>query len=180
MEDAADDNQDDRARKRAAVGDGISTGSGSPLRKSESPQPRRSKARPTSLPYGSNPDSMQAESSFDARPQVAHKQLWTPEQEPLSRSSFDPKNIASVQAQRSRTQGPQQQQQKPRKSFQAPPPNTSSRQHNIQNAPAPIPPTVLNSRNAQSHQGEEQYDLVMQPETRPISQEQLVAEVKGK
>jgi hypothetical protein len=169
----------DQPRKRAAVGDGISAGSGSPYREreSESPPPRRSKARPTSAQFGSSSDPE------NQRPHVPRKQLYNPDNDALpTRAVFDPSNIASVQAQKSRAQALQP---KSRKTFPAPQQLTTTRQQ--YNAPnqTPMPAAILGSKaattllqNPQTSR-EESYDIIMQPETRPISQEQLVAEVKG-
>jgi hypothetical protein len=70
-------------------------------------------------------------------------------------------------------------QPKSRKNFQSPPQISGSRQHIT---PTPSGPVILGSKSAmqlQTHPREETFDIIMQPETRPISQEQLVAEVKG-
>ena len=167
----------DGPRKRAAIGDGISAGSASPFRDSESPPPRRSKARPTSAPYGSN-------SEFEGRqPNTVDekKQLWSPDHHsPIPRTSFDPKNVASIQTQKARNQVIPP---KARKPFQAiPQPGVgSSRQSNPQGSPNPTP-QIFGRQPTQPPQPQpkdELFDIVMQPETRPISQEQLVAEVKG-
>lgn len=98
----------DQPRKRAAVGDGISAGSGSPYRdRDSSPPPRRSKVRPKSAPLRLSPDTDDlAQEMFDIqRPSVRGKrQLWTPNDGPLTRASFvDPPNIAAIQDQRSST-----------------------------------------------------------------------------
>ncbi|KAL5325165.1 hypothetical protein ACEPPN_006288 [Leptodophora sp. 'Broadleaf-Isolate-01'] len=161
----------EQPRKRAAIGDGISAGSASPFRDSSaSPPPRRSKARPTSGQYGSEKEK----EMFDSRPKPGNKQLWTEDTTPLSKSSFvDPTNIASIQAQRSRAQALQPRQ---RKSFPA---TTTQVSRNPQSPQAG--PQILgrNSLIQSLPPREESYDIIMQPETRPISQEQLVAEVKG-
>lgn len=181
------DGQIEQPRKRAAIGDGISAGSLSPLpsRGSESPPPRRSKARPTSAPYGSTSDAaMRRQGSVDEtsqRPHVGKKTLWTPDQEtPLTRSSFDPSNIASIQTQKSRNQALQSRSRKP---YQSPQQATSgSRQAGPQSPPTPTPAIIFgrpSNQSSQSQPKDEAYDIVLQPETRPISQEQLVAEVKG-
>lgn len=156
-------------RKRAAIGDGISAGSASPFRDSSaSPPPRRSKARPNSAPYGTPSE----ENMYDTqRPAAARKSLWT-EQDgaaPLSRSSVDPSNIASVQAQKARKAPYQQRSQKPHQSQS---PRTTATASNT-TAKSPAPQTLFSSVSDDS------YDIILQPETRPISQEQLVAEVKG-
>jgi hypothetical protein len=153
-------------RKRAAVGDGISAGSASPYRDSSAspPPPRRSKARPVSGQYARSEKEI-----FDARPKPLSKQLWTEDTTPLSKSSVDPSNVASIKTQRSRAQALQP---PPRNSF----PATPQAYRNLQSGP-----TIL-SRNASSQSlptRDDDYDIIMQPETRPISQEQLVAEVKG-
>jgi hypothetical protein len=83
--------------KRAAVGDGISAGSTSPLpsRDSESPSPRHSKACPTPGPYGSAlATQLRWLGTFDENPPRLHIQenpLWTPDPDSHStQSSFDP------------------------------------------------------------------------------------------
>ncbi|PVH86360.1 hypothetical protein DL98DRAFT_582931 [Cadophora sp. DSE1049] len=158
----------EQPRKRMATGDGISAGSASPFRESSaSPPPRRSKARPTSSgQYAGSEKEM-----FDARPKPLSKQLWTEDATPLPKSSVDPSNVASTQTHKSRAPGLQP---RPRKSF----PATAQALRNPQSQQGP---TIL-GRNA-SFQSlpvrDDNYDIIMQPETRPISQEQLVAEVKG-
>ena len=186
MQDVSDDSQApaDQPRKRAAIGDGISAGSRSPRRESSSsPSPRRSKARPTSAPYGSDTDVRRNDKFDTMRRQIPKGQLWTPDQEPLSRASFDPSNVASLHTQKQRAQGLQQ---KSRKAVQ-------SSSHSINSRPSvnqgvhsnAIPGAIFSNKPAstghklQPPLTDENYDIVLQPETRPISQEQLVAEVKG-
>lgn len=184
MQDASEDGGNDQPRKRAAVGDGISAGSASPYRNSESPPPRRSKARPTSAPYGSVPDTDLKQDNFEPqRPQVLRKQLWTPDNDThLARSPLDPSNIASVQAQKSRAQALQA---KNRKGFQSSPQVPGSRAQASQHVHIPSPSAILGNKSASSSQNsqapskDDGFDMILQPETRPISQEQLVAEVKG-
>ena len=184
MRESTEDVHDDLPqRKRAAVGDGISAGSASPHRESESPPPRRSKARPTSLPHEARSDFViQTDTLFDPRPHVSRKHLWSPDQDiPLSKTSVDPANVASVQTQRSRNQAMRPKNTKP---SQLQSPSNSLRQPPAA-LPQNAPPTILGNRastsqhGSQRHLEDETYDIVMQPETRPISQEQLVAEVKG-
>ncbi|KAK0105867.1 hypothetical protein ONS95_004380 [Cadophora gregata] len=155
-------------RKRMATGDGISAGSGSPFRESSaSPPPRHSKPRPSSGQYAGSEKEM----LFDARPKPLSKQLWTEDATPLSKSSVDRSNIASIHAQRSRAQGHQT---RPKKTF----PATAQA---LRNQQSPQGTTIL-GRNAAFQSlptRDDNYDIIMQPETRPISQEQLVAEVKG-
>ncbi|KAL5329581.1 hypothetical protein ACEPPN_003095 [Leptodophora sp. 'Broadleaf-Isolate-01'] len=160
----------EQPRKRAAIGDGISAGSASPFRDlSASPPPRRSKARPTSGQYGGSEKEM-----FDSRPKPGNKQLWTEDTAPLSKSSFvDLTNIASIQAQRSRAQPLQPPQ---RRSF----PATTTQISRDPQSPQAGPQILSRNSLIQSlPPREESYDIIIQPETRPISQEQLVAEVKG-
>ncbi|EPE25308.1 TPR-like protein [Glarea lozoyensis ATCC 20868] len=89
--------------------------------------------------------------------QAPRKRLWTPEDQPPlpPGSRLDPPNIASVQAQRSRA----------RASFQT---ISSSKRTTTANTSLPLSPSAAPKSN-----------LIPQPETRPISQEQLVAEVKS-
>jgi hypothetical protein len=172
MQDVSDDSQGDQPRKRAAVGKGISeTGSSSPYRERSDSPPRRAKARPTS------------ESDLQ-RPHVPKPQLWTPEMEsPLTRSSFAPSNIASLQASKSRPQNFNS--NKSRKPIQQPSQLNTSRQPPMSSAATvlkPGPVQIFGSKaGTQPVQSpkDETYDIILQPETRPISQEQLVAEVKG-
>lgn len=164
----ADEVADGQPRKRPSIGDGISAGSASPFRDaSASPPPRRSKARPTSASYG----MLSEENMYDTqRPAAARKSLWT-EQDvtlPLSRASVDPSNITSVQAQRARKAPYQQRSQKPCDSQS---PRTSTTASNTgPKTPAPQTLVSLPSDND---------DIILQPETRSISQEQLVTEVKS-
>ncbi|KAI9649245.1 hypothetical protein NHQ30_001813 [Ciborinia camelliae] len=183
-EDNTMENEDvttDQPRKRAAVGDGISAGSASPFREaSESPPPRRSAARPTSGPFST--------SDTETRRQATKGQLWTPDQDsPLTRSSFDPSNIASIQASKSRAQSFKPANRRPMKTSSG---QTSSRpatqqqhhhhhhHHDQANTPSAILPNRTPSETDSRSQSQE-YSIILQPETRPISQEQLVAEVKG-
>jgi hypothetical protein len=187
MKDISEDNQGEQPRKRAAIGDGISAGSASPLpfRDSESPPPRRSKARPTSAPYGpASETEMRRPVNFEdtQRPHVGKKILWTPDQDtPLTRSSFDPSNIASIQNQKSRNQAMQPKSRKA--TYQSPSQVMgASRYPNPQSHPNQPPSAIFDrtsNQNSQSQPKDEAFDIVLQPETRPISQEQLVAEVKG-
>ncbi|TVY45744.1 EST/SMG-like protein [Lachnellula occidentalis] len=185
MRDVSEDSHErDQPRKRAAVGDGISAGSASPAREaSASPLPRRSKARPTSAPGpGGSEIELRQPSMFDAqRPQhIGKKQLWNPDQDtPLPRGTFDPSNVASIQAQKSR-QALQHKSRKPQ--FQQPAQTMSSRSPVAQTALSTTPSAIYGkpaSMQGQAGSRDESFDIMLQPETRPISQEQLVAEVKG-
>jgi len=158
-------------RKRAAMGDGISAGSGSPFRdQSASPPLRRSKARP----YGTASDVKSGRQDMfePQRPPVIKKQLWSPEQDTSPRISFDLSNVAS-QAQRSRAQAQAHRLPPKPKPFQTSS-QMSSKQLNTQ-LNNQISSTIFSSTSTQSLQGqsaEESYDIILQPETRPISQEQ--------
>ncbi|RAL68390.1 hypothetical protein DID88_007121 [Monilinia fructigena] len=174
----------DQPRKRAAVGDGISAGSASPFREtSDSPPPRKALARPSTGPF--------SPSDTETRRQATKGQLWTPDQDsPFTRSSFDPSNIASIQASKSRAQALKPANRRSMKTSSTqitprPAPNTSQQhQHQYQhhhtqvNTPSAILPSRAVSEAAPRSHSEE-YSIILQPETRPISQEQLVAEVKG-
>jgi hypothetical protein len=176
MDDSPEDTKADQPRKRAAVGDGISASSTS-REASGSPPPRRSKAQPLQSPIDT-----------DSRRQTSQRpksQLWTPDQDlPFTRSSIDPSNITSIQANKTRAQA-----MKPgaRRSLKSSPqlmprsaPHPS--QHNNHNSQPATSSTALHTRNTSDHESKpqgEEYTIILQPETRPISQEQLVAEVKG-
>jgi hypothetical protein len=178
MQDSDDAAEDSLPRKRAAIGDGISADSGSLYRDSSaSPPPRRSKARPTSRQYGSTSDLdtvIRAIADTEGRPHGGKHQLWSPDQEPpLTKSSFnDPLNIAFVQLQGSRAQ---QLQSKSRKRCQ-PPTQIQSPKKQVPRNNSTLPPITPPGQHSSIP---ENYDIILQPETRPISQEQLVAEVKG-
>lgn len=171
-------------RKRPAIGDGISAGSASPFRESSaSPPPRRSKARPTSAPYGSNSDpDIRRSDMFDIqRPQPGSKQLWREQDAPTPRPSFvDPKNVASIQANKVRAQALQP---KSRKSLQSPQNSNANSRPPLATTTTPAilrnPTTNPTAQPPPAAPKDDTYDIILQPETRPISQEQLVAEVKG-
>ncbi|KAH8749310.1 hypothetical protein F5882DRAFT_488746, partial [Hyaloscypha sp. PMI_1271] len=164
-------------RKRAATGDGISAGSWSPFRDSSPPSsPRRSIARPTSGQFEDRDGDNFRNGMFDtpSQPPTSKRQLWQ-EGSTLSRSSFsDPSNIASIAARKARAQTKPPDDSKPRnnrKPFQPP------RSQSIPSISSylPVSPTAKSSISIL-----EDYEIILQPETRPISQEQLVAEVKGR
>jgi hypothetical protein len=176
--------EDSLPRKRAATGDGISAGSWSPFRDSSPPSYlRRSIARPTSGQFerGGDGDNFQS-NMFDTpgRPPTGKRQLWQ-EGSAFSRaSSSDPSNIASIAAQKARAQTKPPDDSKPRdnrKPFQPPPPYFQPpRSQSIPSISSytPVSPAAKSSNSIL-----EDYEIILQPETRPISQEQLVAEVKG-
>ncbi|KAH6662376.1 hypothetical protein B0J14DRAFT_662756 [Halenospora varia] len=171
----------EQPRKRLARG---SAGSASPIpfRDSDAKSPSDIKARPTSAPgpYSSEPEKRPG--MLEApRPHVSNKQLWSPQDgtSPLSRADVDPSNVASqqIQAQRSRAQNIPQ---KPRKSFSSAPQTAKppvNRQ--IQTAATSAAGSRAHTSNTSQVTTKEDLDIMLQPETRPISQEQLVAEVKG-
>ncbi|KAG0648643.1 esl2 [Hyphodiscus hymeniophilus] len=172
MRDGMDDSTDgmEQPRKRAAIGDGILDGSASPIpfRDSPSPPPRRSKARPTSAPNSSS-----SETAMQRR-LVFKKTLWSPDQESIS-TWHDAYNIASIQARKSRLQAFQAKTRMPSE-------RASHRLYSHESSQGPNPANIVDRSIIQADltsQKEESYDIVMQPETRTISQEQLVAEVKG-
>ena len=110
---------------------------------------------------------------FDAnRRQNSKGQLWTPGQEPLSRASFDPSNVASLHTPKQRAQGLQSK----RGEATPPPANTKPPIRPNLHITNAMPTAVSGSTTVSKA---ENYEIVLQPETRPISQEQLVAEVKG-
>ena len=164
-------------RKRAAIGDGISAGSGSP---------RHEASMQTSSP--SPPSRTSPEADFQRqqtadlpRPRTQGKQLWSPDYDTpyQQRTAVDPSNIASSQVAKARAQGLQS---NIWKQVQSPPRTNNPRQPNLQSPktsgmltikpPTPTTPTTPSNK-------EEEHTILSQPETRPISQEQLVAEVKG-
>ena len=175
--------EDSLPRKRAATGDGISAGSWSPFRDSSPPSyPRRSIARPTSGQFEGRDGDNFRRNIFDtpSQPPTSKRQLWQ-EGSALSGSSLsDPSNIASIAARKARAQTKPPDDSKPRNNrnpFQPPPPcfqpPRSQSIPSISSYP-PVSPTAKSSNSIL-----EDYEIILQPETRPISQEQLVAEVKG-
>ena len=162
---------DDLPRKRVAIGDGSY---GSPLSDLfASPPPLRSRARS----FESHSDLENVPRNMmnsPGRPQTGKRQLWVEEQAPLTKASFnDLSNVASITAQKSRAQKDHAKARKP--PFQPTPPFLESPRRVSQQSAAP-----LSFETPKAHPSiPENFDLVLQPETRPISQEQLVAEVKG-
>lgn len=180
MQDPSDEGQAaaEQPRKWAAVGDGISAGSASPYRESSaSPPPRRSKARSTSAPHGPS-DVENRRDMFDTqRPNVGRTQLWTEDAASLTKLNFvDPSNIASIQAQRSRAQALQL---RPRKSFPSNQQGSRPNPQSPQNQNSAIIGRNASLQSLHTPLKDDNYDIIMQPETRPISHEQLAAEVKG-
>ncbi|KAE8454538.1 hypothetical protein EG329_000161 [Mollisiaceae sp. DMI_Dod_QoI] len=169
----SDEATNDQPRKRAALGDGISAGSASPFRDSSAspPPPRTSKARPNSAPLGPS-DTENRDMFHTPRGSGGRKQLWTEQDAPLTRSSVDPANIASVQVHKARKAPYQTRVQKPSQV----PQSTRTATYATPNIATTNKST---SQNLFSSVSDESYDIILQPETRPISQEQLVAEVKG-
>jgi hypothetical protein len=164
-------------RKRPATGDGISAGSNSPFRDSSPPSsPRRSIARPASGQFDSTSDTDHFQRNmFDTpgKPLTGKRQLWQEGQTALTKSHFnDPSNIATIAGHKARAQ---QNNPKNRKPYQPPPPPFQSPRPQV--APNIPPPSM--PQPSQHPSILEDYEIVLQPETRPISQEQLVAEVKG-
>ncbi|KAH8816834.1 hypothetical protein F5884DRAFT_777558 [Xylogone sp. PMI_703] len=130
-------------------------------RESPTPSPpRRSKGRP-------QPGLVHLESE---RPPATGK-LWNPERDSpaAAKAPIDPSNIATLQ--RSRMKAGQS---NPRISLHSQSPLSPRRVSAASThfVPTAAPPQVSTLSNAQ-------YDMIPQPETRPISQDQLVAEVKG-
>ena len=162
MRDASDDGQGGQPRKRAVVRDNISAGSGSAPRKIPSPSPRIYRA-------------WQSPDSDLQRPPVSNEQLWTADTEPLTRLSFSAAPSSPLPT-------------NPRAAEQFIPPYSNIMRH--ENPPNTLPQTqptgpvqVYANRTRVSQTEEEPAErpltIIRQPKTRPISQEQLVAEVKG-
>ncbi|RFU26395.1 hypothetical protein B7463_g9949, partial [Scytalidium lignicola] len=154
-----------RKRNADSISDGEPKSPSTKARDSPTPSsPRRSKSRPLSGIAHSKSE----------RPHASGK-LWNPDQDsPAARTPIDPSNIATVQRSRmkagqqnSRIQFQQQSTLSPRKLSAA----------HLSNVSTPFSPTVISPQMSTSLKG--QYDMIPQPETRPISQDQLVAEVKG-
>jgi hypothetical protein len=166
-------------RRRAVVGDGISVGSGNQFRDSSPPlSPRISTARSALGEYKSISDPYTLPREMQSRPQMG-KQLWTEDQKPFTKSSFNnSSNISSIARIKARANHFNT---KTRKPFQPPPPQFQSLRNSTSQIPQDNqgrpPPTQTETDPYPSMF--ENYDVVLQPETRPISQDQLVAEVKG-
>jgi hypothetical protein len=161
MRDVSDDGQGDQPRKRAAVGDGISAGSGSPQRETSSPSPRRSRAR-------------QSPDSDLHRPPVSGKHLWT-DREPLARPSLAAPLLSPPPT-------------STRAGKQSVPQYSNATRNEKQSGiiPQARPPGTVQiytnkDKAGQAEEGlvDDPLRIIREPETRPISQEQLVAEVKG-
>ncbi|KAK3987453.1 EST/SMG-like protein 1 [Cladorrhinum sp. PSN332] len=123
--------------------------------KSPSPSIKRevSRSRSTSPPKRSKARHHNDTTDQDRRPPVKGGKLWSPDDDTTTSNPrpFDKSNIASSQRLRLASAS------NPKSARQPPPPPR---------APPPV-------------ETEETMELIKQPETHPISQEQLVAEVKG-
>lgn len=169
LEDNWKNNSHDAPSSRATVKDNVLVGFGSQSRESESPSPSRSQTRSTYLASGKESDIEEVSS------QRRHK-LWEEGQAPLTKSVFhNPSNIASIAAQRARAPAAQQKIQKPPHIQDTN--STSQTSPNIPNVNS-VPSRASSTERSQMSQLDN-YDLVLQPETRPISQEDFVAEVKA-
>ncbi|KAG9240285.1 hypothetical protein BJ878DRAFT_546415 [Calycina marina] len=170
---AQEENHDEQPRKRAAVGDGISAGSSSPFaeRDHDSVDDLRSKGLAKSGHFQRNSDPEMRTHYDMERFRGPKRQLWRADNDTLSpKPSYDAANVASIQANRSRTL-----------KFGKPPGQTSPISYKHVSPVQPTP-TILGHESSASLDGKSEgfvYNIMKQPETRPISQEQLVAEVKG-
>ncbi|KAM3066221.1 hypothetical protein ACMFMG_012125 [Clarireedia jacksonii] len=168
----------DQPRKRAAFGDGISADSAS-REASGSRPPQRSKAQAPQSPMDAD---SRRQTPTSQRPKG---QLWTPDQDsPFTRSSFNPSNIASIQANKTRAQAMKPSTRRSLKSSPQLVPRSAlhTSQHSHHNRQSVAPPAILHTRNTLNHGSKSQdkeFTIILQPETKPISQEELVAEVKG-
>ncbi|KAM7217358.1 EST/SMG-like protein 1 [Rhypophila decipiens] len=126
--------------------------------RSQSP-PKRSKAvRPTSTPIT---DDSRGEFDRGPQPKGSKQKLWAPGEDPIKppNQSLDKSNVASNHRLRA---------------FSAVSQPKGQRQNQAQNQQS-----QPSSSRASSHAEDDTAELIKQPETRPISQEQLVTEVKG-
>lgn len=138
-----------RNPKRAAIDDGISAGSASSFRYSSASAPR-----PMLAPNGTL--SVEENMSDSQRPMAAKK--WIENDATVTISSMN----ASIQAQKARRASYKQRSPKIRTS-------TTTSDTLVE---TPASQTLFSSVD-------DSYDIILQPVTRPISQEQLIAEVKG-
>lgn len=143
------------SRKRQLYDDSISTESISSYRKGSLEHPaRRSKGqRPVSAPYGSNTEEIRRSDGFGGSRPSASRKLWTADQTTASpHGNIDPSNVASIQARKKRV------------------------------IPSPTgvasPQGTQLPKRSQRPWQDDTSTMRLQPETRPISQEQLVAEAR--
>ncbi|CZS92380.1 uncharacterized protein RAG0_02797 [Rhynchosporium agropyri] len=132
-----------------------------------SPLPQRSKEHEILEASGSE------KGISSTRPRPESKQLWMENESHMAKTScMNPSNIASIQAQKSRAQ---ELQTHSKKSFPA------TAQILLQVQCPQTGPTILGRNTSTISQlaRADSFDIISQLETRPISQEQLVAEVKG-
>ncbi|KAM7209737.1 EST/SMG-like protein 1 [Naviculisporaceae sp. PSN 640] len=122
--------------------------------RSQSPQKRPKAVRPTSTTM---PNDSRGE--FDRGPQPKGSKLWSPGEDPIRPQSHDKNNVASNHKFR---------------------PFSSSQPKAQRQNQTPSQHSQPSSSRASSHVEDDTTEqLIKQPETRPISQEQLVTEVKG-
>lgn len=152
-----------RKRNADSISDADSNPASNKGHDSPTPSPRRNKSRPLSGGEYTEPE----------RPH-AHGKLWNPDTDPTgAKKVVEPSNITTLQ--RSRIKPIQQ------NSRMTPQPQSTT---------SPRKPAAAQLINVSAPQGSAgsqpptstskgKYDMMSQPETRPISQDQLVAEVKG-
>ncbi|TAQ85589.1 hypothetical protein B7494_g6095 [Chlorociboria aeruginascens] len=165
--------EENRPRRRT------SRGSANPFRDSSRPSsPRSLRSRPASDEYESISDLDALLRERQSRPQMG-KQLWLPDQNPFTQSSYDySSNIVSVAVSKARAN---QLNTKTRKSFQPPPLQSQSPRNSTSQIPQDNqgrPPPTQTETDPYPFMLEA-HGIILQPQTRPESQEQLVAKVKG-
>jgi len=175
----------DQPRKRPAFDDNGSPSSSMRARDSESPPPRRSKARPASSQsqsesfrlHGSQRLSGQSFAEMPvSRPSTAGKRLWQPE------TDTPPRNPIKTTPTTPPKQRISTNQQRDRRSYNVVASQNTTSRPLSSHQPGTIPAAILSKGHTPSNsfsQDEGHLGIILQPETRPISQEQLVAEVKG-
>ncbi|RFU30696.1 hypothetical protein B7463_g5670, partial [Scytalidium lignicola] len=155
----------DQPWKKLAINNRGSAGSAAPFRIS-STSPRRSKGRPMSVPYGKTLDDFRPD-AFDYSSPL-YRRLWSLDDD----SSFDRPNVASIQDQKSRVQTKLAKPLKSRTRV------ISSKPQKTQNTSDITFSQQTATLGPPRHPERASYDMISQPGTRPISQDELVTEVK--
>lgn len=187
-EDVAEDNLLEPQPKRPAIGEGESPSSSSRARGSQSPPKGSNAARPNSSPCSKKTDSFDYNRDSKAMAGVAQQQsirpaptgrrIWNPDTDALPKQSVESLSNRNPKA------NPKNLTRRDRRPHQFFTEHSMSQRPSSAQAAFQPPVSILGSKsysNSANREGDnnDDVDIILQPQTRPISQEQLVAEVKG-
>lgn len=160
------DSWNERASKRAAKGEGISSGSVSPRQKAEASSPHLVKAY-------RNPENARLDPPVRRRLGGNTKSIWVEGDIAPTKSAVDHSNIASVAIARKRNQ------------FLHNTARSSSQLVLQKSCPQVMASTAVGAADrpseatVSSKMGKRKFNIILQPDINPVSQEQLISQVKG-